>query len=158
MSLGYEQIVEGAANGAASVVCDGNEQAMRDGCQLTRPYCYAARLNRGAASLSGGTAITSILVVVSLVRQQLGQWNRCPIVSASTKVDRVHFMSIRQFGQVGGSNSSNARLILSTALPHLGCFPLYDTAKFKLGQGLKSGPARLATKSPAQGRADRKYR
>lgn len=74
----------------------------------------AARLIPGAVSLSGGTIVTSTLEVVSPVRQQLGQWNRCWIVSAWTKLDRSHFMSIWQVGQVGASNSSNARLILST--------------------------------------------
>jgi len=71
--------------------------------------------------LSGGTTTTtSIFEVVSPGREQLGHWKTWLIVSRATSVDRVHFMSIWHDGQAGGSNSSNARLILST-IPFAPC-------------------------------------
>jgi hypothetical protein len=74
----------------------------------------ATSLNAGADSLSGGTTTTPTLDVVRPVRLQFGHRNTWLIVSRATRDERVHCMSMLHAGQIGGSSSSNARLILST--------------------------------------------
>ena len=58
---------------SAAVVLGQLHERIRLRTEPSAHLVYAARLNAGAASLSGGTAMTSILEVVSPRRRQLGQ-------------------------------------------------------------------------------------
>jgi hypothetical protein len=58
--------------------------------------------------------------LVSVIWEQPGQMKTCTMVVASTSVERDHFISRLQLGQLGESNCSNDLLSLSTmSLPFL---------------------------------------
>ena len=46
------------------------------------------------------------------------------MVSELVSEDRIHFISIWQLGQIGGSSSSSDRLSLSTTAPQLSSYPM----------------------------------
>ena len=52
--------------------------------------------------------------LVFAVLEQPGQTKTCTIVTAFTRLERDHFISIVQFGQIGVSSCSNDLLSLST--------------------------------------------
>ena len=58
--------------------------------------------------------IALIVDLVFEVQEQPAQTKTCAMVVASINVERVHFISILQFGQLGGSSCSNDLLSLST--------------------------------------------
>jgi hypothetical protein len=64
----------------------------------------------------GGILVALILDLVSVTREQPGQTKTCTMVVASTSVERDHFISVLQFGQIGGSNWSKDFLSLSTMI------------------------------------------
>jgi hypothetical protein len=66
--------------------------------------------------LPGGTSGVFTLDCVSATRWQFSQTNTCKIIAGSgfTSVDRVHLISMRQLGQIGGSSCSSERLSFST--------------------------------------------
>lgn len=76
---------------------------------------YAARL-RGADSFEGGIRTDGTSDLVSEVRLQFGQVNKCAIVIGSwlRRVERIQRISTWQFGHSGGSNWSSDRFSLST--------------------------------------------
>jgi hypothetical protein len=76
--------------------------------------------------LSGETALRITLDLVSPILWQFGQRNTWLMTSVPTRVDRLHFISTWQLGQIGGSISSSARLSLSTTESYLpfGCLLL----------------------------------
>ena len=71
-------------------------------------------LCRGADSFLGGTLTALTVDLVFAVLEQPGQTKTCTIVTAFTRLERDHFISIVQFGQIGVSSCSNDLLSLST--------------------------------------------
>src|ERR1700751_178624 len=85
------------------------------------PYAARAKNRKLAtASLSGDPQTDSLTVSDSAKRKQVGQLNRCRLVTGTnlTSSDRYHCISMPQVGQVGASRSSSECFSLSiTTLP-----------------------------------------
>jgi len=70
------------------------------------PSYAARRRSIGKQSLFGEILTSFTSIFVSAIRLQPAQWKMCwimPGFSSRTKVERVHLISMRQVGQVGGS-------------------------------------------------------
>jgi hypothetical protein len=94
-----------------------------NGWEARNPYVAGGKnLKPATASLSGDTQTGSLTVSASAIKQQVGQLNRCKLVTGANLIssDRYHCISMPQFGQVGASSSSSECFSLSiTTLPEV---------------------------------------
>ncbi len=92
------------------------------GLAVSKAKAYAANAKnrkRGTASRSGATQATSLTVSDSAIRRQVGQLNRCKLISGMnfTSSERYNCISMPHRGQIGNSMSSSECLSRSITIP-----------------------------------------